>query len=77
MTEFSMFEHYKGGQYEFRGFGIDGSTGETVVLYQTLSGDDDGPIFSRKASEFFGFVEVGVGDKTWKPRFKLLAPSKP
>jgi len=72
------FVHFKGGHYRLHGFAVDTESGETMVVYESLYGENplpndfgakrDGP-WVRSAKMFFG--EVTRDGKTFR-RFSPL-----
>lgn len=62
----SIYQHYKGNYYLLLHFASHSETGETLVVYRSLS---DGRVWVRPEGMFHGGVEVN-GEVV--PRFKLL-----
>lgn len=61
-----IYEHYKGGRYEYLGSARQESDGTLLALYRSV---DTKTMFVRPASEFFGDVLV---DGVMVPRFRLV-----
>ncbi len=69
-VKLGLYQHYKGGQYEVIGVGLDsGSKAEMVVYVQPASGQ----MWIREKDEFLS--EVTVDDQT-KPRFTFISESE-
>ncbi len=61
-----IYEHYKGGCYEYLGSARQESDGRPMALYRSV---DTKTMFVRPASEFFGDVLV---DGVSVPRFRMV-----
>jgi hypothetical protein len=61
----AIYEHYKGGHYNYLGPATQESDGTPLALYRSV---DTQTIFARPASEFFGDVMV---DGVSVPRFRM------
>lgn len=61
-----VFEHYKGGRYEYLGTAVRESDGIPLALYRSV---ESGVLFARPAAEFFGEVEA---DGKLVPRFRKV-----
>ncbi len=66
LSNLLVYEHYKGGRYEYFGRAIQESDGRPLVLYRLV---DTKTILVRPASEFFGDVVI---DGVSVPRFRLV-----
>lgn len=62
----AIYEHYKGGHYNYLGLATQESDGTPLALYRSV---DTQTIFARPASEFFSEVMV---DGVMVPRFRVL-----
>lgn len=61
-----VYRHYKGGEYKVLGCAKHSETGEELVVYQSLNGDE---LWARPKEMFL--ASVNVNDKEM-PRFKYI-----
>lgn len=66
LSSLLVYEHYKGGRYEYFGQAIQESNGTSLALYRSVGTKT---MFARPAVEFFGDVIV---DGVNVPRFRLV-----
>lgn len=64
-----LWKHYKGGMYQILHTATHTETGEDLVVYQSLNGNQ---VWVRPADMFYGAVELENGKKV--PRFRSYMP---
>lgn len=75
-----IYRHYKGGTYKLKGFAVEESTGDTLVLYHEttppgVTGMATPPLWARPLTEFVGQIAMGErGD--FIRRFELIELSE-
>lgn len=70
-----IYRHFKGGLYLIVAIALEESTGEAVVIYRSLNGDDK--VWSRSHIDFISPVPEGAPNPTGqKNRFELITCAK-
>ena len=66
-----IYKHYKGGLYDFIGVAHAEATLDPVVVYQSV---EDGTLWTRPASEFFGMVATDPKEGERQQAVRRFAP---